>query len=79
MTDWQFVFLSLSPATVVTTFQKGVTDKDLSCRKLKEQLDTLEEEMAAKLADMERYKKDIQVNPSDNTLAGMQVVLRLLN
>lgn len=46
----------------MTTLQKSVTDKDLSCRKLKEQLDALEKEMTAKLGDMDQYKKDIQVN-----------------
>ncbi|GAA6082972.1 intersectin-2b [Tachysurus ichikawai] len=44
----------------MTTLQKSVTDKDLSCRKLKEQLDALEKETAAKLGDMDQYKKDIQ-------------------
>lgn len=47
----------------MTTLQKSVADKDLSCRTLKEQLDALEKEMAAKLGDMEQFKKDIQVNP----------------
>ncbi|KAG7328078.1 hypothetical protein KOW79_008022 [Hemibagrus wyckioides] len=47
-------------ASTMTTLQKSVTDKDLSCRKLKEQLDALEKETAAKLGDMDQYKKDIQ-------------------
>lgn len=36
-------------------------EKDLSCRKLKEQLNVVEKETAAKLADMDQYKKEIQV------------------
>lgn len=52
----------LSLASTTITLQKSVTDKDLSCRKLKEELDALEKEMAAKLGDMDQYKKDIQVN-----------------
>uniref|UniRef100_A0A8B9GWP8 Intersectin 2b n=1 Tax=Astyanax mexicanus TaxID=7994 RepID=A0A8B9GWP8_ASTMX len=44
----------------VTTLQKSVTEKDLSCRKLKEQLDALEKDTATKLSNMDQYKKDIQ-------------------
>lgn len=36
-------------------------EKDLTCRKLKEQFTVLETETAAKLADMDQYKKEIQV------------------
>lgn len=47
-------------ASTVTTLQTSVTEKDLSCRKLKEQLDALEKETTTKLSDMDQYKKDIQ-------------------
>uniref|UniRef100_A0AAY4AB60 Intersectin 2b n=1 Tax=Denticeps clupeoides TaxID=299321 RepID=A0AAY4AB60_9TELE len=43
----------------MTTLQNNVTEKDLTCRKLKERLDALEKETAAKLADMDQYKNDI--------------------
>ncbi|XP_066526620.1 intersectin-2b [Hoplias malabaricus] len=46
--------------SAVPTLQKNVSEKDSNCRKLKEQLDFLEKETAAKLSDMDRYKKDIQ-------------------
>lgn len=46
----------------VKTLQRNVEDKDLTCRKLKEQLNALEKEAAVKLADMDQYKKEIQVN-----------------
>uniref|UniRef100_A0A673IC34 Intersectin-2-like n=1 Tax=Sinocyclocheilus rhinocerous TaxID=307959 RepID=A0A673IC34_9TELE len=35
--------------------------QDLTCRKLKEQLNALEKETAVKLADIDQYKKEIQV------------------
>ncbi|TSO67474.1 Intersectin-2 [Bagarius yarrelli] len=47
-------------ASTMSTLQKSVSDKDLSCRKLKEELDTLEKEIAAKLSDMDQYKNDIR-------------------
>ncbi|XP_076834688.1 intersectin-2b [Brachyhypopomus gauderio] len=52
--------LNNMPTSTMTTLKKSVTEKDLSCRKLKEQLDALEKETATKLADMDRYKEDIQ-------------------
>uniref|UniRef100_A0AAY4AC89 Intersectin 2b n=1 Tax=Denticeps clupeoides TaxID=299321 RepID=A0AAY4AC89_9TELE len=39
----------------MTTLQNNVTEKDLTCRKLKERLDALEKETAAKLADMDQF------------------------
>ena len=52
----------LCPAAAMTTLQSNVSEKDLACRKLKEQLDALEEETAARLADMDQYKTDIMVS-----------------
>lgn len=43
------------------TLQRNMEEKDLTCRKLKEQLNVVEKETAAKLADMDQYKKEIQV------------------
>uniref|UniRef100_A0A673IC21 Intersectin-2-like n=1 Tax=Sinocyclocheilus rhinocerous TaxID=307959 RepID=A0A673IC21_9TELE len=48
-------------AATVKTLQRNVEDKDLTCRKLKEQLNALEKETAVKLADIDQYKKEIQV------------------
>uniref|UniRef100_A0A673ICI7 Intersectin-2-like n=1 Tax=Sinocyclocheilus rhinocerous TaxID=307959 RepID=A0A673ICI7_9TELE len=51
-------------AATVKTLQRNVEDKDLTCRKLKEQLNALEKETAVKLADIDQYKKEIQVDES---------------
>ncbi|XP_028829650.1 intersectin-2b isoform X2 [Denticeps clupeoides] len=53
------VSLNNMPNVTMTTLQNNVTEKDLTCRKLKERLDALEKETAAKLADMDQYKNDI--------------------
>lgn len=39
----------------------GTTEKKGTCMKLREQLEALEKETAAKLADMDQYNKDMQV------------------
>lgn len=52
----------LDAAATVKTLQRNLEDKDLTCRKLKEQLNALEKETAVKLADMDQYKKEIQVS-----------------
>uniref|UniRef100_A0A3B3RLK1 Intersectin 2 n=1 Tax=Paramormyrops kingsleyae TaxID=1676925 RepID=A0A3B3RLK1_9TELE len=44
-----------------STSGEGVTEKDIVCRKLKEQLDTLEKETSAKLSEMDQYNVDIKV------------------
>ncbi|XP_056623500.1 intersectin-2b isoform X2 [Triplophysa dalaica] len=48
------------PTVTVNTFKRNLEEKDLNCRKLKEQFTVLETETAAKLADMDQYKKEIQ-------------------
>uniref|UniRef100_A0A8B9HJE2 Intersectin 2a n=1 Tax=Astyanax mexicanus TaxID=7994 RepID=A0A8B9HJE2_ASTMX len=45
----------------VSDVKQSVCSKDLSCRKLKEQLDALERETTAKLCEMERYTRDMKV------------------
>uniref|UniRef100_A0A8B9GXL5 Intersectin 2b n=1 Tax=Astyanax mexicanus TaxID=7994 RepID=A0A8B9GXL5_ASTMX len=74
-------FVSFLTASKVTTLQKSVTEKDLSCRKLKEQLDALEKDTATKLSNMDQYKKDIQVklvssklNQHINTISNLQPI-----
>uniref|UniRef100_A0A8B9HAZ8 Intersectin 2a n=1 Tax=Astyanax mexicanus TaxID=7994 RepID=A0A8B9HAZ8_ASTMX len=44
----------------VSDVKQSVCSKDLSCRKLKEQLDALERETTAKLCEMERYTRDMK-------------------
>uniref|UniRef100_A0AAY4AGL2 Intersectin 2b n=1 Tax=Denticeps clupeoides TaxID=299321 RepID=A0AAY4AGL2_9TELE len=74
LVSWSYIFISYFRlyfcekvlCTVIdvtmTTLQNNVTEKDLTCRKLKERLDALEKETAAKLADMDQYKNDIMVS-----------------
>uniref|UniRef100_A0AAY4D0E8 Intersectin 2a n=1 Tax=Denticeps clupeoides TaxID=299321 RepID=A0AAY4D0E8_9TELE len=57
-----FFQLSNKPVNLlaVTTLKNGVCGKDLTCRKLKEQLDVLEKETTAKLSEMEQYNKELK-------------------
>ncbi|KAF7662105.1 hypothetical protein LDENG_00246270 [Lucifuga dentata] len=48
------------PASTMSTLKLSVTQKNTACAKLREQLEALERETAAKLVDMDRYNKDIQ-------------------
>ncbi|XP_028858208.1 intersectin-2a isoform X2 [Denticeps clupeoides] len=52
--------LNSPPVLAVTTLKNGVCGKDLTCRKLKEQLDVLEKETTAKLSEMEQYNKELK-------------------
>uniref|UniRef100_A0A8C7RNW9 Intersectin 2b n=1 Tax=Oncorhynchus mykiss TaxID=8022 RepID=A0A8C7RNW9_ONCMY len=49
------------PVSTMSTLKRSASEKDGVCRKLKQQLDALENETAAKLADMDQYQNDIQV------------------
>ncbi|XP_048829859.1 intersectin-2b isoform X1 [Brienomyrus brachyistius] len=48
------------PISSMATLKKSVEDKDITCRKLKEQLDALEKETSAKLLEMDDYNKTIK-------------------
>ncbi|XP_042181126.1 intersectin-2b [Oncorhynchus tshawytscha] len=48
------------PVSTISTLKRSTSEKDGACRDLKQQLDALEKETAAKLADMDHYLKDIQ-------------------
>ncbi|XP_014051926.1 intersectin-2 isoform X1 [Salmo salar] len=48
------------PVSTMSTLKRSASEKDGVCRKLKQQLDALENETAAKLADMDHYQNDIQ-------------------
>uniref|UniRef100_A0AAY4CYA6 Intersectin 2a n=1 Tax=Denticeps clupeoides TaxID=299321 RepID=A0AAY4CYA6_9TELE len=54
------ITLSSPLVLAVTTLKNGVCGKDLTCRKLKEQLDVLEKETTAKLSEMEQYNKELK-------------------
>uniref|UniRef100_A0A7N8YIZ9 Intersectin 2b n=1 Tax=Mastacembelus armatus TaxID=205130 RepID=A0A7N8YIZ9_9TELE len=49
------------PVSTMSGLRMGVTEKKGTCMKLREQLDALEKETAAKLAEMDQYNKDMQV------------------
>lgn len=56
MTDLHvFVVSSMS------TLKVSVSEKKGTCMKMREQLNALEKETAAKLTEMDRYNKDMQV------------------
>ncbi|XP_064809278.1 intersectin-2-like isoform X2 [Oncorhynchus masou masou] len=48
------------PVSTTSTLKRSTSEKAGACRDLKQQLDALEMETAAKLADMDHYLKDIQ-------------------
>lgn len=45
----------------MSTLKAGVTEKKGTCVKLRQQLEALEKETAAKLVEMDQYKRDMQV------------------
>ncbi|KAJ7990976.1 hypothetical protein DPEC_G00292450 [Dallia pectoralis] len=48
------------PVSTMTTLKRTASEKDGACRKLKQQLDALEIETAAKLADIDQYQNSLQ-------------------
>ncbi|XP_055010427.1 intersectin-2b [Boleophthalmus pectinirostris] len=49
-----------SPGSTVSTLKLNVNEKKGVCMKLRDQLDALEKETSAKLAEMDQYNKDLQ-------------------
>lgn len=49
-------------AVTLTSMTGSVTEKGVNCRRLKDQLDTLERETTDKLAQMEQYNKELKVS-----------------
>uniref|UniRef100_A0A8C9ZI33 Intersectin 2a n=1 Tax=Sander lucioperca TaxID=283035 RepID=A0A8C9ZI33_SANLU len=70
--DWQRKLLQLVPEQQrlneklrninLNKLSCGVTEKGVNCRRLKDQLDTLERETTDKLAQMEQYNKELKVS-----------------
>lgn len=52
----------LFAAAELSTLTGSVTEKGVHCRRLKDQLDTLEKETTEKLDQMEQYNKELQVS-----------------
>lgn len=53
-------------AVSLSTLTKSVTEKGVNCRRLKDQLDTLERETTDKLAQMEQYHKELKVSENNS-------------
>ncbi|XP_076872665.1 intersectin-2a isoform X3 [Brachyhypopomus gauderio] len=62
--------------SAVSDARNSVCERDVSCRKLKEQLDSLERETTAKLSEMERYNQDMKLVELDDLV--LQSLLSLL-
>ncbi|XP_018522386.1 intersectin-2b [Lates calcarifer] len=52
--------LNNMPVATMSTLKVGVSEKKGTCMKLRDQLEALEKETAAKLAEMDQYNKDMQ-------------------
>ncbi|XP_033505114.2 intersectin-2a isoform X3 [Epinephelus lanceolatus] len=52
--------LNKIPSVTLTSLTGSVTEKGVNCRRLKDQLDTLERETTDKLAQMEQYNKELK-------------------
>ncbi|XP_056284106.1 intersectin-2a isoform X3 [Pseudoliparis swirei] len=52
--------LNKTPSTTLTSLTGTVTEKGGNCRRLKDQLDTLERETTDKLSQMEQYNKELK-------------------
>ncbi|XP_037606775.1 intersectin-2a isoform X2 [Sebastes umbrosus] len=69
----------LSPETL-TSMTGSVTEKGVNCRRLKDQLDTLERETTDKLAQMEQYNKELKLGDMDDcVLRGLLSLLACLS
>uniref|UniRef100_A0A8D3DTV4 Intersectin 2b n=1 Tax=Scophthalmus maximus TaxID=52904 RepID=A0A8D3DTV4_SCOMX len=53
--------LNNMPVSSMSTLKVSVSEKKGTCMKMREQLNALEKETAAKLTEMDRYNKDMQV------------------
>uniref|UniRef100_A0A3P9P2G0 Intersectin 2b n=1 Tax=Poecilia reticulata TaxID=8081 RepID=A0A3P9P2G0_POERE len=56
----QNMSLNNLPASAMSNLKMGVTEKRGTCMKLRDKLEALEKETAAKLAQMDQYNKDMQ-------------------
>ncbi|ROL51010.1 Intersectin-2 [Anabarilius grahami] len=60
LTDKLLHLTQNNSSPLINDVKQSVCEKDLSCRKLKEQLDVLERETTAKLSQMEQYNREIK-------------------
>ncbi|XP_058469345.1 intersectin-2a isoform X3 [Solea solea] len=68
------------PAESLTNLTTSVTEKSVNCRRLKDQLDTLERETTDKLSQMEQYNKELKLGDMDDcVLRGLLSLLACLS
>ncbi|XP_031177752.1 intersectin-2a isoform X9 [Sander lucioperca] len=67
-------------SVTLTSMTGSVTEKGVNCRRLKDQLDTLERETTDKLAQMEQYNKELKLGDMDDcVLRGLLSLLACLS
>ncbi|XP_042359063.1 intersectin-2a [Plectropomus leopardus] len=67
-------------SVTLTSLTGSVTEKGVNCRRLKDQLDTLERETTDKLAQMEQYNKELKLGDMDDcVLRGLLSLLACLS
>nr|XP_033505113.1 intersectin-2a isoform X2 [Epinephelus lanceolatus] len=72
--------LNKIPSVTLTSLTGSVTEKGVNCRRLKDQLDTLERETTDKLAQMEQYNKELKLGDMDDcVLRGLLSLLACLS
>ncbi|XP_027140384.1 intersectin-2a isoform X1 [Larimichthys crocea] len=74
------ISLSKLSSVALTSLTGSVTEKGVTCRRLKDQLDTLERETTDKLAQMEQYNKELKLGDMDDcVLRGLLSLLACLS
>ncbi|KAF3849769.1 hypothetical protein F7725_019488 [Dissostichus mawsoni] len=67
-------------SVTLTSVSGSVNEKGVKCRRLKDQLDTLERETTDKLAEMEQYNKELKLGDMDDcVLRGLLSLLACLS
>ncbi|XP_024147733.1 intersectin-2a isoform X2 [Oryzias melastigma] len=67
-------------SVTLTSLTGNVTEKSVNCRRLKDQLDTLEKETTDKLTQMEQYNKELKLGEIDDcVLRGLLSLLACLS
>ncbi|XP_029318535.1 intersectin-2a isoform X3 [Cottoperca gobio] len=76
----QNINLNKLSSVTLTSLSGNVTEKGVNCRRLKDQLDTLERETTDKLAQMEQYNKELKLGDMDDcVLRGLLSLLACLS
>ncbi|CAL8313742.1 unnamed protein product [Lota lota] len=70
------ISLNNLPSVTLATLGSSVTEKGVTCRRLKDQLDMLERETTDKLGQMEQYNKELKFGDMDDCI--LRALLSLL-